>query len=181
MVLNPPAFCSQHGLFPVTAIAIDPGVTGTTFTDCGATCPRCGRVSEIIPGVYDATDDRLNILIDSSISPEALSAVRQLAERLQQGTITSVQAKEEAEKILPRLGKLFDVWNWSDQAKATLWAAILGGAAVIQAARIASAPSQTVIVQPTIERTIETKELLLSSSALSSPQVPLPRPRPKRP
>ena len=148
--LHPPAFCPVHGLFPVTAISFKPGVKDVSFYDVGATCPKCGTNSEIIPGTYNVRQTGLDILLDSSISPKALEALKRLAEQAQNGEISPERAKKEAEAISPKAGKLFDVSNWSDQAKATLYAAIIGATAVVVAARIASSPSQVVNVQPVI-------------------------------
>ena len=162
------------------------GATNATFIGCAASCPKCGHVSEIIPGVYDPTIDGLNILIDRSISPESLAEIRRIAERLQQGEISVPQAKAEAEKISPKAGKLFDIANWSDQAKATLYAAIIGATAIIVAARMASSPDPTVSVQPVIERIIQEekpslKNILKSSSAIAPPKIPIPHRKPKPP
>jgi hypothetical protein len=145
-------------------------------------CPVCQGPSEIIPGKYEVGSDRLNLLIDPSISPAALAAIKDLAEAVHAGRITPEEAKSAAEKIHPKAGKLFDVANWSDQAKATLYAAIIGAAAVLGAAKIASSSNQTVTISPVIERVIERrKDDLLSSSSLKPIEnPPLPRPRPKR-
>jgi hypothetical protein len=157
-----------------------------SFIGSATNCPKCNRTSEIIPGVYDATVDRLNILIDRSITPEALGEIRRITERLQQGKISVPQAKVEAEKIPPDAGQLFDIANWSDQAKATLYAAIIGAVAIVVAARMASPPNQTVKVQPVIERVIQEekpslKNDLESSSAITSPKTPVPRRKAKPP
>lgn len=116
------------------------------FINCVHSCPICGGDSEIIPGRYEAKVDRLNILIDPSISPAALLAIRNLALAVSLGHISPAEAKKEAEKIHPKAGKLFDVANWSDQAKATLYAAIIGATAVITAARIWSVCPPRLIV-----------------------------------
>jgi hypothetical protein len=157
-----------------------------SFIGSATNCPKCNRTSEIIPGVYDATVDRLNILIDRSITPEALGEIRRITERLQQGKISVPQAKVEAEKISPDAGQLFDIANWSDQAKATLYAAIIGAVAIVVAARMASPPNQTVKVQPVIERVIQEekpslKNDLESSSAITPPKTPVPRRKAKPP
>ena len=183
----PPAFCPEHGLFPAIGFRIDAGATDITVgstIDCRE--PGCSRRCEIIPGVYDATLDGLNLLIDPSISPEALSAIRRITIRLQNGEISAPQAKAEAEKISPNAGKLFDIANWPPQAQATLYAAIICATAIIAAARMASSPDPTIIVQPVIERVIQEerprlKDILKSSSAIMPPKVPIPRRKPKRP
>jgi hypothetical protein len=160
-----------------------------SFKNSRAQCPRCGRAMEVIPGRYEeGVANQLNILIDPSISPEALEAIRRLAERAKAGKITPEEAKQEAEKISPKAGKLFDVANWSDQAKADLYAAIIKAtgaiiastAAVIVAAKMASspAPSVTVNIQPVIER-IETRKETLRGTTSHTPPGHLPKPKPK--
>jgi hypothetical protein len=152
---HPIALCPVHGLFPATAIALENATVG--FVSCVTTCPQCGMTSEIIPGTYQARLDRLNLLLDPSISLLALGAIRKLAERAKAGEIDAQEAKREAEKIHPKAGSLFDIANWSDQAKATLYASLIAAVAVIAAARIASSPSQTMIISPTVIERVVTK------------------------
>lgn len=183
---HPPAFCPEHGLFPAIEVELHGETKNIKFEGICVKCPECGHMSEIIPGMYDTTLDDLNILIDRSITPEALGEIRRIAKRLQQGEISVPQAKAEAEKISPKAGQLFDIANWPPQAKATLYAAIIGATAIIAAARMASSPDPTVIVQPVIERIIQEerprlKAVLKSSSAIVPPKVPIPRRKPKRP
>lgn len=181
-VFHPIAFCPEHGIFPMTMLALQPGATGN-FQNSQTNCPKCGRMSEIIPGRYEAKADRLNLLIDASISPQSLAALRDLAEAAQRGVISAAEAKKAAEKIHPKAGRLFDVAQWSDQAKATLYGAIIASATAIAVARMATAPSQTVIMQPVIERVVSKQDLLSSSSLSGTGQTakaPLPKPRPKK-
>lgn len=109
---------------------------------------------EIVPGKYEAFSNHINLLIDPSISREALEALRKIALRAKAEKITPEEAKQEAEKVAPGAGRLFDVANWSDQAKATLYASIIGAIAVVGAAKLASSTT-TVNVVPTIERIVE--------------------------
>ena len=171
----------------MTRFNIAAGATASfigSVTNCPE--PECSHKSEIIPGVYDAAADGLNVLIDPSISPEALGEIRRIVERLQQGDISVPEAKAEAEKVSPDAGQLFDIANWSDQAKATLYAAIIGAVAIVAAARVASSPDQTVNVQTVIEHitqeeTPTLKSILKSSSAITPPKTPIPRRKPKPP
>jgi hypothetical protein len=174
-ILHPIAFCTQHGIFPATGIALGEGAV-LGVQNCLHSCPICGAASEIIPGRYEAQASRLNLLVDSSISLEALSAIRELAEAAARGRISPEEAKRAAEKIHPKAGKLFDVANWPGQAKATLYAAIICAAGAVVAAKVASSPNQTVTINPiVVERVVgKTKNDLLSST-----NVPLPRPRPR--
>jgi hypothetical protein len=182
-VQHPLGFCSVHGVFSAPALALGAG-SGATFINCGTTCPICRRPSEIIPGHYEAHADRLNLLVDPRISPEALAALQRLAKAASTGQISVEKAREEAEKIQPGAGRLFDIADWPAQAKATLYAAIVGATGVVMAASIAStrssgpaarAPS---VIEEVYER--RNKDDLLSTSALKPVErIPIPRPRPK--
>jgi hypothetical protein len=171
----PPAFCSVHGLFPaVGSIGLGAGSSIkilNSVTNCRT--PGCNQTScEILPGEYRASDKgHLDLLLDPSISPEALAAIRELATKLHDGQITPEEAKTEISRIAPQAAGIFKGWTRAEMiAGAGLIVAILA------LAKPSSAPSVT--VQPIIERTIERPSLdLLSSSALT--KVPLPRPRPK--
>jgi hypothetical protein len=180
---HPLAFCSIHGVFPATAVGFAPGAT-LTMINCSTNCPVCGTSSEILPGQYRSESDRLNVLLDPSISSAALAAIRKLALAVKEGRIDASEAKKEAEKIHPAAGKLFDVANWSDQAKATLFAAIIGATAVIGAARITSTANQPtkppyIVVEQVIE--LKKNDFLSTSSLGSSTRKPqLSKSRPKR-
>lgn len=177
-VFHPIGFCPNHGVFAVAAIALGENVD-LTLNHCTTNCPTCGVDSEIIPGRYETKTDRLNMLVDGSISPQALAAIRDLAEAARRGMISAAEAKKAAEKIHPKAGRLFDVKDWSDQAKATLYAAIIASATAIAVARIAHTPSQTVIMQQVTERVVSKRNLLSSSMLSDSTKTPLPKRRPK--
>jgi hypothetical protein len=172
-VHHPIALCPVHGLFPATAFAIENATVG--LIDVATTCPHCGRTSEVIPGTYQAEMDRLNILVDPSISLLALGAIRKLAEQVKAGEIDVEEAKRKAEKIHPKAGRLFDIANRSDTAKSTLYSAIIAAAAVIAAAKISSSSSHTTVINPTtvIEHVI--------TKTNEPPHLKIPRPtRPQK-
>jgi hypothetical protein len=157
-----------------------PGVRHVAILGIAQPCPKCGHPSQIIPGTYDATQDGLNVLIDPSISPDALAAIKHLALRLKNAEITPEQAKKEAEKISPKLGKLFDISGWSDQAKATLYAAVIAAATAVSVAKMTSTPKETTIInQIFIEQSVSRKNKLSSSTTIPNKSIPFPKPRPK--
>ncbi|PBC01232.1 hypothetical protein CK220_27305 [Mesorhizobium sp. WSM3860] len=134
-------------------------------------------MSEILPGRYELVGDRLNVLLDGSISQAALTALREIVERLQRNEITPVQAKAQAESIVPKAGRLFDIANWSDTAQATLYASIIGAIAIVAAAKLSSsgsAPPPQIVIENVIDRQ---KDVLRDSTSL--PYIPVPTPRPK--
>lgn len=114
---SPLAFCPVHGLVPATAFAIGAGAHNITFKDVGVSCPICGKPSEVIPGTYDFTTERLGLVVDPSISPQALRALKSIAERLQEGEISPNEAAKEAATIDPKFGSALIV-----AAKIGAWA-----------------------------------------------------------
>lgn len=152
-----------------------------SFVGTITVCPKCGKDCEVIPGSYDADKTRLNLLIDESVSSAALTAIKSLAEKVQANEITPQQARVEAEKIDKNAGKLFDVADWSDQAKATLYVGIITTVGLIVAAKLNSSPESVTNVYPkettTIEKVIEHGK---DSSALTKYPIPTQRPKERR-
>ena len=179
-----PAFCPVHGLFDSRAISW-PANSNVTVNIKGSVinCPVCDRMCEIVPGEYKTDDNRLNILIDQSISLEALAALKNLAIQVRDGKKSPEEAAAEAQTIAPKAARLFDFANWSDDAKAKVVVAIIGAITAIAVARM-SEPSQTVVnvtVNPVIESIIETEKRKLKRTTSSQTGRPvLPRPKPKR-
>lgn len=145
-----PAVCPKHGLFASVPVALGLGAKLTIGNDVTVNCPRCGGPSQIIPGTYEGVSDRIRLLRDANFPLLVLGSLRKLAEQVEAGEIAAADAKKKAEQIHPKAGKLFDVRGWSDQAKATLYASIIGAVAVIAAAKIATSPSQTTVLNPTV-------------------------------
>lgn len=181
-VQHPIAFCPVDGIFQATGIAISGEATSLEFRNNRTNCPKCGGMSEILPGRYDVIGDRLNILLGDSISQAALGALKEIVEQLQRNEITPAQAKARAEIISPKAGGLFDIADWSDTTKSTLYASIIGdasiigGIALVAAAKMSggSAPPPQIVVQNIIERQ---QHALRDSTSL--PYIPVPTPRPK--
>ncbi|TPJ53219.1 hypothetical protein [Mesorhizobium sp. B2-7-1] len=85
------------------------GPTGmVVFKNNRTNCPHCGAMSEILPGRYEMNGDQMNVELDSSISPAALSALRELIEKLQRSEITPQEAVLQASGINPSLGRLVE-------------------------------------------------------------------------
>ncbi|PBB20553.1 hypothetical protein CK219_05295 [Mesorhizobium sp. WSM4313] len=166
-----------HGIFQATGFAMTGDTGVAVFRNTTTNCPLCGTMSEILPGRYELVGDRMNVLLDGDISQAALGALRNIVERLQRNEITPAQARTEAESITPKAGRLFDIADWSDGAKATLYASIIGGIALIAAAKMSSGGSPQppqIVIENVIERQ---KDALRDSTSL--PYIPVPTPRPK--
>ena len=174
-----PAFCRTHGLFGFNPPFA--GFSSLTIERSSTECPHCGLQCEILSGTYTEAAEGMQLLLNGKNSAETLRALRELAELTRRGEISPQEARSRAEKIAPQAARLFDVANWSDQAKATLYASIIGAAAVIAAARIASTPTQVVHVNSPTEVTASiTKQRLKSSTSWTIPlNPPMPKPRPK--
>jgi hypothetical protein len=178
---HPLAFCREHGIFEDTAISFADSTLHLPYGNLAVRCPVCGRSAKPLTGTYEAYREQLKVLLDESVPREALELLKQIAERLQRDEISPEQAKAEAEKISPKAGRLFDIGDWSDNAKATLLAAIFTAAAMVGSAAISSRSNSPPTVQITnqvvVERIIDrTKDVLRDSTAL--PYIPIPTPRP---
>lgn len=97
--------CPEHGIFPA-GIEFPAGLK-LQIKNLGAICPKCGVTAEMIPGDYDVINDRLNIVVDASISRATLEALGLIAERLRREEITLEEAEDYATKLSPKLRGLF--------------------------------------------------------------------------
>lgn len=175
---HPPAYCPIHGFFPAASIALG-NTTNATFEGCTTSCPRCGRLCDILSGRYDTVAERLNIFLSAGNDPAVLEALRNLAREVQSGSKTLQDAQEQAERIKPGTGKLFDVASWSDTAKATLYAAIIGSVAVFGNAMISKDWSGNQPKQ-TVEVIVRSDGPIIKGHHLLTGQIPIPTPRPRR-
>ena len=152
-IQHPPAYCRDcHFLFPFGGVAIGVGGTVTVLVEPQLQCPRCNGHAVLLRGTYKAFQDRFDMFIDSNISNEAKLAVLGLIKDIQDNKISLQDAKDAAEKIDKRLSSLFDLSDWSDVARATLFSGIITAfsALTVAAATVFGpylAPSPTVIVQ----------------------------------
>ena len=156
---HPPAFCRRCGLiFPALAIGLQN--TSVTLKGNAMSCPRCGQMAEIIDGTYSAYKDRLDIVLDPSVSQAARDALLTLVKEVQANRLSLSEAKHRAKKINKRFGKLFDLSDWSGEAKATLFGSILmaratlAGAAATLAVPLLAPATQ---VAPTVQVPIAPK------------------------
>lgn len=78
-----------------------------TFLNSRTNCPICGTMSEILPGQYKIVKGSVNLLLDPSVTPEALEALRSVADRLQRNEISREEAIAEASKISPKFSAIF--------------------------------------------------------------------------
>lgn len=152
-VHHPIAFCPDHGFFAATAFAM--ANSTCSFTGCRTDCPTCGKMSEVLSGAYQARGQFFNLLLDPSISKEALAALRQIAEDAQANRITPEEAKRRATEVAPKAGRLFDIADWDGNAKANLYGSIIAAiGAVATAYVVAGGPKESTTIERVIERTI---------------------------
>ena len=131
---HPIGYCSVHGFFRSEAVAIAPGANVIVGASVVTTCPapNCRQTAEMLPGHYESTlENKLNFLVDPSISSEGLLKLREIAEALQRNDITAQEAKRQAATVAPKAVGLFDIGNWSERSKKELLIAIIAAAAVL--------------------------------------------------
>ncbi|RUU85558.1 hypothetical protein EOB59_31730 [Mesorhizobium sp. M7A.F.Ca.MR.176.00.0.0] len=108
----PMAFCPVHGIFPAFGTVGISGGGTIEISHCVVDCPhpKCGRECEILPGEYTAKEDGKpwEYKVGSSISPEALNALRGIVERIQRNELTPEEAVEQVAQVAPKLGRLME-------------------------------------------------------------------------
>ncbi len=80
VVNSPPAQCRYCGwLGPAPGIHAE-NSTGITFVGCEVSCPRCGRMAQIVSGTYDFVGGVVRLVRDANLSLADLSAIRHAAQ-----------------------------------------------------------------------------------------------------
>lgn len=104
MLLN----CPEHGIQPLPGFDLGPGMTAT-FVNSGAQCPICGRVVPIIDGKYEVVSRAVRTF--GSAPRQSVVIFRDIAQSVQQGSLTPADAVPEVEK----LGSAFaQLWDWTN-------------------------------------------------------------------
>jgi len=145
------AYCDRcKHLFKTGAIA----VTNAKIVvhDVRVTCPKCGHSAEMLSGTYSAIGDTLNVFLSPNVSLAAWASFLVLLDDVGAKRLALDEAKARAEQIDHRLGAAFDTKGWSDQARATLYSAILVSMSTltVAAATVAGpylAPAPVVTIQ----------------------------------
>jgi hypothetical protein len=119
-----------------------------------ASCPKCGRGAEILDGDYAVVGDAMQIALSPLVSQAARAELVRLILGVQENRIGLQEAKQQIERIEPKLGKIFDIASWSGEAKATFLGTVLlsvatlvGAAANFYAPRFAP-PAIIQVVEP---------------------------------
>lgn len=183
---SPIALCPVHGIFEATGFAsFGEFNRNISYVGCTTSCPKCGRRSEVIPGTYNPAADGMNILLDPSISAEALAAIKIIAQRAVAGTITPAAARAEIEKIEPRAASVFDFKSYSIGDKLAAFALLISLVDAAANLRAADPPTtiihnQTVVQQgwdppPPPDLAKKTKK----PGSGTKKSGPVPRPKPK--
>ena len=145
-------------------------------------CPTCGEDAKFVDGNYEAYEDRIKILLDPNLFLEIKQAISNLIRRVQANETSLEEAKDEAEKLSPSAGRLFDVSNWSTEAQVALFGACLMAAATLVAPRLSTPASNTEIhIHNTIKvsQKLNIKDELQNTTAIP-PVPPIPSRNPKR-
>ncbi len=69
------------------------------------TCISCGKMANIVDGVFDTSKNALKLLQGPQITVDVLRAFSEILQRAHDNTITPDELQTEAEKLNPELGK----------------------------------------------------------------------------
>lgn len=176
--MHPLAFCPNHGLFEARGIRFGPNAKRAALLGLTYSCPLCRTASEAIPGEYSIYGDRLNVLVDPTISVDALIALRNIVVRLQRGELTAEEAEREATKAVQNFGGLLNFRTWPPEARAIVIAALIAAIGSIIAARSTAPDVTTVHIHPVTERISEAPKE--PSRKRTRPRISKPRPKPRK-
>jgi hypothetical protein len=164
------AFCPYHGVFQARSIRSGSDTKRAALLGLTSACPRCRTASEIIPGDYSVYGERLNVLLDPTISLDALMALNTIVLRLQTGELTAELAEGEARAAAESFGGLLNFRTWPPGTRAMVIAALVTAVGSIIAAR--SAPRD--VIHPV------TEPVSAVPKKRSQKRAPSPKPRSKR-
>jgi hypothetical protein len=174
--MHPLAFCPQHGLFEAKDIRFGQNAKRAVLLGLTYSCPLCRTASEVIPGEYSMYRDRLNVLIDPTISVDALIALRNIVVRLQRGELTAEEAEREATKVVQNFGDLLNFRTWPPEARAIVIAALIAAIGSIISARSTPPDVTTLNIHPVTERISESPK----EPSRKRARVSKPRPKPRK-
>ena len=174
--MHPLAFCPRHGLFEAKGIRFGPNAKRAALLGLTYSCPLCRTASEVIPGEYSMYGDRLDVLVDPTISVDALVALRNIVLRLQRRELTAEEAEREASKAAQNFGGLLNFRTWPPEARAIVIAALIAAIGSIIAARSTPPDVISVNIRPVTERISEAPK----EPSRKRTRVSKPRPKPRK-
>lgn len=146
--LHPFGFCPSCGPFWATGFGLG---TGSTVIGCSTDCPDCGKIVEVVSGTYEGDRSHLSLLLDPSVSREAVRALRAIAAAANRGEISPKRAQEMAEQVKPGWGVFFDPRRWSESTRAAALSGLLSATGAILGSMTSSSPDvhvyNTTVVQ----------------------------------
>jgi hypothetical protein len=96
-----PAYCPRCQIVFPSPINVT-NAKNITVRNSGTNCPRCGGYAELASGVFNATQDAIEVLSGPDSTRAIVEAFKGITERLKQGEISKDQAIKEAEEISPK-------------------------------------------------------------------------------
>lgn len=100
-----PAQCPQCGCIFASGIEAT-NSRGLVLSDNKSRCPRCGTMSPVAEGVFDATTETIRVIAGSRFTREMIDAFQGVVRDAAAGTVSQDEAIRRAEKIDPKLGRL---------------------------------------------------------------------------
>ena len=73
------------------------------------TCPRCGKLATMAEGIFNFTNDTIEVISASKSTVEKLTQYRRLIEDLRTGTVSHSEVVSSIRNNAPELSKLIDL------------------------------------------------------------------------
>lgn len=101
-----PAFCNNCGLSFNSGIFVGAGAKNITLTNIKSQCPRCSTMSYVPEGVFNFTQDTMEILCAPDRTIEELKNLEKILKKCTEDNISIIKTIESIEKEVPSLSKL---------------------------------------------------------------------------
>lgn len=102
-----PAICPKCNMIFASPININ--ASNATLTGCSVTCPKCGSMANIPPGVYSALNATTLALTWGRVSPEELDQLITIFKAARSSRAAPEEVAKEIESKVPELASLADV------------------------------------------------------------------------
>lgn len=102
-----PVYCGSCGnLFESRMIKISGKATNITFSNCGESCPQCGRPAAIAEGTFDFDEDMIRVVAGSEWTREQVNRILAAYNQAQQEGSLSENVIEALSQVSPELANI---------------------------------------------------------------------------
>ena len=103
-----PAFCNNCGLIFNSGFSFEGNIQNIQMTGNTSQCPNCGNVATVPDGLYNITNNTIELLKGPDISVQRLKALKRFVTDLQNKELTEEELTKTISKDAPELSSIVD-------------------------------------------------------------------------